>query len=389
MFHLCLICHEYPPFGVGGIGSFTRTLAEGLVNRSCAVTVIGSNDSAVNDELNGVRIRLYERSAIPKLAFFANRSRLRSTIRDVHREHPIDLLEAPNSGLSLVGRRYQFPKIMRFHGGHQFFARTTSAQVSPVRAFLERMSIKNADFLCAVSRFNADTNRRIHRLGSRDLQVIYNPVNTSFFAPEPNTPIVNGRILFLGNFSTKKGVFQLLDAAIPFLKNRAEYHLMMVGRDWVDPFSMKSNRDELERLIPPDLRSRIQIRPQVPHEEVPGLIARAETCIAPSLMEAHPVLWLEIMSMGKPLIASVLGPGPEVITHMQTGLLCNPMKKDEMTACMRLLADDPQLRLKLGAAARNDVVDRFDIDTVLKNNIEFYAECIDRWRMAKERSSQN
>ena len=38
--HIGLITHEYPPDSHGGVGSFTRDLAEGLVQAGDKVTVI-------------------------------------------------------------------------------------------------------------------------------------------------------------------------------------------------------------------------------------------------------------------------------------------------------------------------------------------------------------
>ena len=64
--HICLICNEYPPSNHGGIGSFTKDLAEGLVANGFYVSVIGVYSKYVLDIkepmteiINGVHIERY------------------------------------------------------------------------------------------------------------------------------------------------------------------------------------------------------------------------------------------------------------------------------------------------------------------------------------------
>ncbi len=378
--NIAFLCNEYPPFGVGGIGSFTKTLAEGLVRNGHQVSIFGIYPSDAGEHsLSGVTVIKIQSSSVPRFAFAFNSTRLWNAIKKSNQKQKIDVLEAPNSGLALLPKLTPFPKIMRFHGGHVFFSKSTGSPTKMKRAWLERRSIAKADFLCAVSKFNASMNHDLHNLGSRTIKVIYNPVDTNFFSPGDQDLISKGRILFLGNFSSKKGVLELTKAAINVLRLREDFHLMMVGRDWIDPDTKVGNKSLIRKLIPPDLSHRIILRDQIPHSDVPGLISTAEFCVAPSIMEAHPVLWLEIMSMGKAIVASSLGPGPEVVDHMRTGYLCDPKSLDQLTTALFTLIDDSGLRSRLGKAARDKAIAKFGVGSAVDANEIFYENCLGNW----------
>jgi glycosyltransferase involved in cell wall biosynthesis len=379
--HVCFLCDEYPPGPHGGIGSVTQTLAQSLVRRGHAVTVLGVSRGQTAGEFRdeGVKVIRLPHAQIPWTGFLVNGWRRRAALRKVQRERRIDVLEGPESSLAVTPRSFSAPRVIRMHGGHHFFATTLGKAPSPWRGWLERRSFRRADSLCAVSEFVAETTRRLLSLGDRPIETLLNPVDTSAFAPLPDVPEEEGLIVFVGTVCEKKGVRQLVEAMGRIVEAVPTAHLWIVGRDWRDPESGASFRDALERSIPQGVRSTIVFKGPVSREELPAILARASVCVYPSHMEALPIAWLEGLAMGKAVVAARTGPGPEVIEDGVSGLLCDPHDPGSIAEKVILALKDRSARNRLGVEARRRAVDRFSIEPLVEKNLDFYVRCIRDW----------
>ena len=100
--------------------------------------------------------------------------------------------------------------------------------------------------------------------------------------------------------------------------------LSILGRDSREPSTGGSYTKWIQAQIPAGIADHITFEGPVAHGEMPERLSRAAVCVYPSHMEAMPLAWLEGMSMGKCVVASQTGPGPEVIEHGVSGLLCDP-----------------------------------------------------------------
>ena len=77
------------------------------------------------------------------------------------------------------------------------------------------------------------------------------------------------------------------------------------------------------------------------------------------------------MSAGVPVIASNVGGLPEIIRHRENGLLVEN-RPEEIAAALNELLVDRDLGRRLGAAARQTVIDRFTVDRMVSRTIEVY-----------------
>jgi colanic acid/amylovoran biosynthesis glycosyltransferase len=78
--------------------------------------------------------------------------------------------------------------------------------------------------------------------------------------------------------------------------------------------------------------------------------AAADVFCLPSFAEGLPVVLLEAMAAGLPVVATAITGVPEAVRHEQEGLLVAPARPDELAAALVRLAGDPGLRERLGAA---------------------------------------
>ncbi|MGV8947222.1 MAG: glycosyltransferase [Lutibacter sp.] len=78
------------------------------------------------------------------------------------------------------------------------------------------------------------------------------------------------------------------------------------------------------------------------------------------------------MAMQKPVIFTNKGPGPEIITHGKTGLLCNPHSAEDIAEKIIWSLSHKQESKQMGIEARKDILKRFDLKTLLEKNMQFY-----------------
>jgi len=82
--------------------------------------------------------------------------------------------------------------------------------------------------------------------------------------------------------------------------------------------------------------------------------------IFPSILyEGFPLSLLEAMALGKPIIASDLGPRREMIEDGVSGLLFEAGNPKDLRAKIETLISDPSLRMRLGQAARDTYLSRY------------------------------
>ena len=376
--HICFLCNEYPPSQHGGVGSFVQTLGRELVARGHRITVVGFSPAesrrVENDQ--GVRVFRLAHSPVPNTGLAVNGSRLRRALMQLHREQPIDVLEGPELSLALLPRSFPPAKVIRMNGGHHFFAVTLGGRPQLWRSWLELRSFKRADYLCAVSRFVADTTRKLLGLDGRPIEILPNPVDLALFSPGPEVPEESGLVLFVGTVCEKKGIRQLIQAMPKIVAAVPEAHLWVVGRDWRDPATRHCFTDQLRTLIPATMRERIIFKGPIPHSLLPDVIAKASVCVYPSHMEALPIAWLEGLAMGKAVVASSAGPGPELVEEGVSGLLCDPHDPLAIAEKVIQLLREPMLRRQLGGRAREQVVRQFSVDVLAGRNEAFYQHCL-------------
>ena len=97
--------------------------------------------------------------------------------------------------------------------------------------------------------------------------------------------------------------------------------------------------------------------------EVYQLLSEADAFLLPStgLGEAWPVSVMEAMGAGLPVIASVIGATPEMITSGQDGILVPQKDEEALLKNIMLLGTDVELRRRIGAAAQATARRRFDV----------------------------
>jgi glycosyltransferase involved in cell wall biosynthesis len=111
-----------------------------------------------------------------------------------------------------------------------------------------------------------------------------------------------------------------------------------------------------------DLATRVRFLGQV--ESPCLLLDEVDALVMPSRGEALPLAILEAMHAGRPVIASAVGSIPEAVVDGETGILVPPEDETALVNACRTLAEDPQLRARLGAAARTRAQLMFSVEAM-------------------------
>jgi glycosyltransferase involved in cell wall biosynthesis len=86
--------------------------------------------------------------------------------------------------------------------------------------------------------------------------------------------------------------------------------------------------------------------------DVPALLPSLTALVVPSHAEGMPLALMEGMAAGVPVVATSVGGVPELIAHLQTGLLVDPGSARNLAIAVDGLLDDPPWAAAIGARAR-------------------------------------
>jgi glycosyltransferase involved in cell wall biosynthesis len=212
--------------------------------------------------------------------------------------------------------------------------------------------IGRIDAIYCVSNFARDTLRKHYPV---DPGVIYTGVDTRFFDPalEPTKSSTPPQILYFGRLEGWKGVRYLIEALGQL--RQLDWHARIVGAG--------PERDGLAQQIASlGLAERVRIEEGVSGpERVRRLLAEADIVAFPSVgVETMSNALLEAMSMSKAVVATRVGGFPEVVRDGTNGLLVDPRNARALADAIERLLQTPELRRRLGAAARDTVASGFD-----------------------------
>ena len=150
------------------------------------------------------------------------------------------------------------------------------------------------------------------------------------------------RILFVGGDFTRKGGADLLEACAPLLGDRCELHV--VTREAVAP---RPGLVVHHGVAPNSLALR-------------RLFAAADVFALPTHADGLPMAIMEAMAAGLPVISTPVGSIAEAVEAGVTGYLTPPGAVADLRAAVTALVEQPDLRRRMGQAARRVAEQRYD-----------------------------
>jgi glycosyltransferase involved in cell wall biosynthesis len=271
-------------------------------------------------------------------------------LRRLARQRPhlvlLDSIAAGYLGPWLAARRPHTPVVAILHqppgGIDHGRARTTT------QAILDRWAYRAASRLLAASAALADD---LEAAGLPRARLTVVPPGRDV-APSPGPPpgdLRRGRraaLLSVGNWVTRKGLLDLLEAVSRLPEDAVTLHL--VGDPDAEPGYAVRVR---ARLAAPDLAGRVVVHGPLPVAQVSAFYAAADVFALASSREPYGTVYGEAMAAGLPVVGYGAGNLPHLARDGEEGLVVPPGNVAALTAALRRVAGDEELRTRLGRAA--------------------------------------
>jgi glycosyltransferase involved in cell wall biosynthesis len=187
------------------------------------------------------------------------------------------------------------------------------------------------------------------------LEVCALGVDTAEFEPRPFRPSPSPfEVICVGRLTSVKAQHVLIGATDRLVRSGADVVLRLVG-DGPD-------RDALERQAAErGLGDRVRFEGWLNQDRVRALYEKADAFALASFAEGVPVVLMEAMAMEIPCVATNITGIPELIRNGIDGILVSPSDEEALAVALRELIDDPALRVRLGKAGRQRVVEKYDL----------------------------
>ena len=111
----------------------------------------------------------------------------------------------------------------------------------------------------------------------------------------------------------------------------------------------------------------------------PGLLALDIACLVPSMNEGFSNSIIEKMAMGLPLVVTRIGGNAEAVEDGRTGFVIPPRDLAALLNATAKLHDDPELRARIGAAARRRAEDLFSLSQMIRRHESLYRSLAPRF----------
>jgi len=199
--------------------------------------------------------------------------------------------------------------------------------------------------------------------------VVYNGVDPELFSPGAEGASGSSLVLSVGNLIPIKGHELLIRAVASLGSEFPALALEIVGDG--------GERSRLEALSK-DLKiaERVRFLGRQSRHQVAAAMRRCTVFALPSRYEGLGCVYLEAMSVGKPVIGC-RGQGiAEIVQHGSNGFLVGRDNEKELTLALAMLLRDEARRRSLGAAARDTILERLTLEQQAESLARIYREAV-------------
>jgi glycosyltransferase involved in cell wall biosynthesis len=203
------------------------------------------------------------------------------------------------------------------------------------------------------------------------LRVVHCGVDLGLFGPVDRAGRTGSpEILTVGRTVPVKGQSLLVDALGELSRRGVEARLTIVG----DGPQLPDLRAQAQRA---GVADRVTFAGAVGQHEIRSHYERADVFALPSFAEGLPVVLIEAMATGLPVVASRITGIPELVEEGASGLLTVPGRDDELLGALeRLLTAAPERRAEMGRAGRRKVAAEFDLDRTAQQLLAVFEEYV-------------
>lgn len=291
-----MVTRDFPPYLVGGMGIFVKNMAELLPKMGVKLTIVGPLKNTkqryekINDNLEIYRVPTYGKTfltKVPTLAYFAGK---------LARGLDYDLAHL----LTPCFTHFKCPTIVNFqstrYGEYKALVKDkayVAGWLNTLYIPLEKNMAENADIILVLTEKMKEEILKFCHVDKQKIQVLPNGVDLTRFKPQKKKKRNNiKKILYVGRLDLRKRVSDLIQA-FKKINNKIKAELVIAGEG-----ALRKNLETLARGYP------VRFLGKVPHKNIPCLYQESDLVVVPSSYEGFPLVILEAMASGIPVLTS-------------------------------------------------------------------------------------
>lgn len=225
-----------------------------------------------------------------------------------------------------------------------------------------------------VSDHTTENLHRYERIARRKLVTIPNGIETRLFDRPVDVAAVRASLgappgstvaLFASRLEAQKDVPNLLEAFAGIKDRLPALHLVIAGQGTL--------RAELEaRAAALGLAGRVTFAGV--RLDIPDVLRAVDLFVLSSTWEGLPMVILESLAAGCPIVSTAVGGVPAAVIDGRTGLLVPPRDPAALGEAMLRMAGDPALRAAVAKAGQALFAERFSADAMARRYEALYEE---------------
>ncbi|PSO16472.1 glycosyltransferase family 4 protein [Bradyrhizobium sp. MOS003] len=342
--------------GNGGIGTVTRLIATSLeqsegpyqpfvVDTKGAGSVLHAPFRFLSAAFTLARLRLLRKASLVHIQISERGSFLRKGLL---------LLLARSLGMKIV-LHHHGAELMPFFTNANVVTRSWVSYVSRSATLNIVLGRRSRDFV--VDRIGVDPSKIVVLYNA-----VRNPSTQKEIAAHWHSPPL---LLMMAHLIPRKGVSEFLQALAQLRKRGINFKAVLAGGGEVLRYQREAASLQLSDLC--------SFTGWLSAGEAQGLLASANVVVLPSFEEGLPMVILESLSLGKPVITTPVGSIPEVLEDERTCLFVEPGNVDQLTQAIARIIDDQALRATLSGAGRELFLEQFELNNYMKTLVDLYS----------------
>ncbi len=300
-------------------------------------------------------------------------ARIVGRVRELQRSQGIDLIHAHGPlpcghAAMLLSAELRLPYVVSVHGLDAFSTEQVGGRAGEwCRRISQRVYRSSRRVICISERVREQVLAGTESSGRTS--VVYNGVDPELFSPAGEPSSGGLVVLSVGNLIPIKG-HELLIRAVASLTTEFPALILEIIGDGPERSRLQALTRELQ------IFERVHFLGRQTRQQVAAAMRRCTVFALPSRYEGLGCVYLEAMSVGKPVIGCREQGIAEIIQHGSNGFLVGPDNERELTLALAMLLRDEGRRRSLGAAARDTILERLTLEHQAESLARIYREAV-------------
>jgi len=376
------VSFEYPPDITGGLGTYGEHLVEGLRKRGVDASIIAPGNRTTDSPK-------MHKISIPEIFYFGRYFFAKKAVRMIHHLKKYEKFDIVHfNGPYPITKKLGVPTACTFHCTHAALIKTSFQELKgvktakdimdlvlkdPVASLFEIVMARVSDRIICPSLSLARELRSYCFADEQKISVIPNGFDSRTFdgINIRDTTLLNkygieneNFLLYMGRLSYLKGVQYLIKAFEAIKKQDRNLKLVIAGKGSFEPYLRKIAHN-VEGILFIGFVNSLRTKKL--------LYEKSLAVVLPSVgYEVSPMVVLEAMACGKPVVASDVGGIPLMINHGENGFLVKPKDSKSLASFIQSLCENPNLRKKMGMLSKKLLEKEFSVDRMVNRTLRVY-----------------